>query len=355
MHQDIQSPIIVIGAGRSGSTLISRILNAHGSIDFKGETSFLLLRLWVELWHDRFWLNWPRHVSINPHCASDPMPAMTTAELAAERQRVGRLVARILVDLLQVDQRKYPVWGFKELWSGLAHYNHDWSAYDAVLPGAHWLHLVRHPFSFARSVADWNGAALTRPYLVHMLANWMDMLACNRQRSTTGRYHELRFEDLVRDPALTIGPVLQSLGLCWEAGMGKVLESKTMSSRNAAEGQDTVLVREDAASLVDSIPDLAGVMGSFGYAVPADIPLASAAKDESVLDLRNPDDEDLGHYLPRYALEAQLHQARATVSELSSAVNSLQHDDENPSGPVLQERLNEIQLSVVRLDEILRQ
>ena len=299
----MQSPIVVIGAGRSGSTLISRVLNAHTAIDFKGETGFLLLRLWMEVWQDRFWLNWPRHVATGPRCAADPLPPCNPDELAVERMRVGELVAELLFRLLRVEEKQHGRWGFKELWSGLPQYNHDWDAYDAVLPAAQWLHLIRHPFDFARSCADWNGTALTLDYLEARLSNWVSMLACNQLRSQTGRYDEIRLEDLMVRPEETLSPVLKAAGLSWESAMGKTLEKKTMSSCKTSHDDEVVLTTADAEVLIEKIPGLLAAMTSFDYSPPARTTLASEPRPERSVDLQGGERETHGRYLPRYCLK----------------------------------------------------
>ena len=47
---DPQAPLLVIGAGRSGSSLLTGILDAHPEICFKGENLFLLPKLWQVVW-----------------------------------------------------------------------------------------------------------------------------------------------------------------------------------------------------------------------------------------------------------------------------------------------------------------
>lgn len=317
MPAAIQAPIIVIGAGRSGSTLLSRMFSAHRSIDFKGETSFLLLRLWVEVWHNKFWLNWARHVATGPTCAAHPLPPLAVDQLAAERTRVGRLLAELIVGLLRVELRPYGRWGYKELWSGLDQYNHNWCAYDAVLPGAHWLHLVRHPFDFARSCADWNGTTLTMDYLEARLSNWVSMLSCNRLRHQTGRYYEVRFEDLVQNPEGMLGPVLDAVELRWEPAMGRVLQTRTMSSRGDRYHNELVLTAADAQAVIERVPGLAVAMATCGYVARDRMVLAREARPERSIDLQRADSEDLDRYPPRYALEAQLHQVRTILPRLT--------------------------------------
>ncbi len=350
-----QSPLIVIGAGRSGSTLISRMLNAHGSIDFKGETSFLLARVWSEVWEDRFWLNWPRHVASGPHCASDPLPPWSQEDLATERMRTGRLVAELFVKLLRVEQAPERRWGYKELWSGLPQYRHGWRAHDAVLPGAQWLHLVRHPFDFARSSAHWNGTGLTRAYLEARLSNWVSMLEYNRQRQQSGRYHELRFEDLVHDPRQALDPVLTSMGLAWEPAVGKVAETRTMSSRHARDGAEPVLTGADARALIDLIPGLSAAMASCRYAPPERTSLVVEAPAESSVDLRDPDGERRGGFVPRATLEEQLHAVRSALVDLSAIVSDCQQQAQGRSNPELEARIHDIWSGLERLKDAAKQ
>jgi len=46
---DVQAPIILVGAGRSGSTLLDAIIESHPDVYSVGETSFLFHRLWEAL------------------------------------------------------------------------------------------------------------------------------------------------------------------------------------------------------------------------------------------------------------------------------------------------------------------
>jgi hypothetical protein len=351
----LQSPIMVVGAGRSGSTLISRMLNAHNAIDFKGETSFLLLRLWVEVWHDRFWLNWPRQVAASPHSAADPLPPMRATELVAERARVGVLVAELLTGLLRVEFAHHRVWGYKELWSGLPQYNHDWSAYDSVIPGAYWVHLVRHPFDFARSCAAWNGTRLTRDYLEARLSNWVDMLACHRRRKDTGRYHEIRVEDLALDPETTLDPVLNALGLSWDPAISTVLSNRAMASSYAHDDNGKTLTSDDAEALIAGIPGLAAAMDSCRYVAPRRTLLSSQNQAESSADLRDPEGERKDSFLPRYALEAQLHHARSSVSDLNRLLSQDALDSPTPINADLSETLDRARLILAQLTDALKQ
>jgi len=45
-----EAPIIIIGNGGSGSSLLDRILNAHPDISMQGEMKFLVARAWIAFW-----------------------------------------------------------------------------------------------------------------------------------------------------------------------------------------------------------------------------------------------------------------------------------------------------------------
>ena len=230
---DPQAPIVIIGAGRSGSTLLARILAAHPAADVRGETNFLALRLWSLLWTDRFWLDWQRFVDAAPGSSRDAKPALPDAEAAAHQRRIGAVIAQSLAALLEIraDAR---AWGFKEVWNGSASHDHPWSPYDAIFPRAVWTHIVRHPLDFARSCADWNRDEATPGYVAARLRDWAAIVRRSRDRQTAGRFVEVRYEDLVAGPRAALEPILVAAGLPWsERCLGPLDEHRLRSQRRS--------------------------------------------------------------------------------------------------------------------------
>ena len=206
-----------------------RILQSHPDIDFKGETSFLVPRLWKECFENRFWHNWQRYAGLNPTSAFEHLPPLENGEVRKLEQHVGSAVARFVCELLQVD-RGARAWGYKELWNGGRSYDFDWTIYDRVFPKATWIHLIRNPFSFARSTAHWARHPLDVNYLDELLHEWVAIVRRSRERATIGRYFELRYEDLVSKPRQSLAPILNTVGLEWHEACERALGSRTFGS-----------------------------------------------------------------------------------------------------------------------------
>jgi hypothetical protein len=204
---DEQAPLLVIGAG-------------HPNISFKGETAFLVPRIWKESFENRFWHNWGRYYQLRPKSARESLPPLGDSELRQLTERVGRNVAEFVCNLLEVD-RTAMLWGFKELWNGSGSFNYDWSIYDSVFPRAYWVHLVRNPFTFARSTARWNGTPLDLNHLEELLGYWVAIVRKSRERAHTRRYREVRYEDLVEQPERTLTPILNAAGVGWDAACAR--------------------------------------------------------------------------------------------------------------------------------------
>jgi len=270
---DIRAPLIIIGAGRSGSTLLMRVLQGHPDISFRGEASFLVPRLWKECFENRYWHNWQRYYERHPGSALEELPALTAAELNQLRDRVGLAIARLVCELLEV-RATAKVWGYKEPWNGTGWARHDWDIYDAVFPRATWLHLVRNPFAFARSNAHWNGHPLDHGRLWALLEEWIGMVGYARQRASTGRFFELKYEEIVARPRTTLAPVLESMGTEWHEGCERafansVFASTTPTYRNPEVHHTTL------ADVGRRIAGFAEVASGLGYEpIPLSIELA---------------------------------------------------------------------------------
>lgn len=256
---DPQAPLLIIGAGRSGSTLLARSLGAHPLISMKGETDFLTSRLWGQLWARRFWYEWERFVATEPASSQDPRPIPDESEESRQRERIGRIVARTVAEILAPDPAA-PVWGFKEIWNGAQNHDHPWETYDAVFPRAVWVHLMRHPLDYVRSCVAWNRDDLTAEQARHRLIDWCGMVDRSRQRaSCSPRWVELRYEDLTASPRVCIERVLGACSLQWSDECLGPFAQRVLSSTGRVAGGDGLVVPRDRR--LDCLPELALGLG----------------------------------------------------------------------------------------------
>lgn len=271
------APIIIIGAGRSGTSLLDQVLNAHPDITMFGEFNFTIATLWRQFWDSQA-ASAERDRRAATHIAASGI-ALTDAEIVAsvfrfvrenERGRTAQIIRDAVNALYEIDRRPKPRWGFKEIWMPTTDAN-AWDTYDWVFPGAQYVHIVRHPYEFARSVADWHRQAFTIGHLSESLPKWIDYHAANVLRASTGRYHAIRYEDLIANPEATLAPVLQRIGLAWHADCAEPFARAIKPS-----GLDSPLP-PGGGDLMDRIPGLSETMAGLGYTRPAPPPSRTEA------------------------------------------------------------------------------
>ena len=131
---DIGAPIIIIGNGGSGSSLLDRILNAHPCIVMKGEMKFLVPRAWTVFWEadaNTPLRNLKQRFDAEPDLenriiGSPEQYRQFIRELEqAERLRTGMALRQCLDEWFCVSEESARFWGFKEIMNGAAH-RHDW-------------------------------------------------------------------------------------------------------------------------------------------------------------------------------------------------------------------------------------
>jgi len=189
------SPIFIIGAPRSGTTLLRLLLDAHPAIAAGPETRFLLdlAKIFDQHW-DRL------------------------SRFGFERAAWVAKVARFFAET----HEEYAASRGKRRWcEKTPRYTIIADLVDELYPDAQFLHIIRDGFDVVASHKDrWGHASA-----LEAIDDWKMLVgkACKfGAKVGPQRYHELRYEALVADPEGALRPVFEFLGETWHP---EVLES----------------------------------------------------------------------------------------------------------------------------------
>ena len=201
------APLFVVGSGRSGNTLVRRILMASGQIYIPPETYVLgeLIELWPRTvmlsWRERVWL-FCAQFEKHEHWPTFGLPNLD--EFAAEAQhlrprRLRPLIEAFYLYLARKSGSGAQRWGDKTPWN-----TYHLPSIAQRFPDARYLWLVRDGRDVALSYRDsgligsFEGAA----------RRWGDANAsCARLARWSPNVLQMRYEDLVADPETAFGKV----------------------------------------------------------------------------------------------------------------------------------------------------
>jgi hypothetical protein len=214
----VAPPVIVLGVGRSGTTLLRVMLDRSSELAIPYETFFVpqlahrhgrrpkLEDFLDDLGRLRTLYDW----GITP---DDVRPrlheGMTTSEAIAA------------IFETYADRQGKPRWGDKT-----PLYMQQLPLLERLFPDAIWVHLVRDgrdaALSFLELPEGFSGKTWALPHTVpRFAARWRtEILAARRLgRNAGNRYLELRYEDLVDEPERNLRLVCEHASLTWEPGM----------------------------------------------------------------------------------------------------------------------------------------
>lgn len=208
MSRDSSDPCFVVGAERSGSTLLRLVLDGHSELSFPHEYDFVLQSVnergeRCDVAAYREWLRsnavFRRSgFAIDESLDVDALNASFLAQRSRGRVRVGGTAHGRFSRLLQ-------------LW-----------------PNARFVFLVRDPRAQSLSIVrmGWAGHVWrgVEPWL-EAQREWATL--CEQTRSD--RRHVVRYEDFATDPARTIQQLCAFLGVAFEPAMLRISERSTYS------------------------------------------------------------------------------------------------------------------------------
>jgi hypothetical protein len=182
-------PIFVVGCARSGTTLVQLMLDSHPRIACGPETLFLEQLVRGEE------NNWARLAAFG-----------ITKEMW--RSRIRDLFSWVHVQ--HAEQRGKVRWADKS-----PGYTRILGYLDDLYPDCQVIQVIRHP----RDVID-SWARRWGPRRAHEVVHvWPDHIRAGRAFASTrspDRYREIRYEDLVADPATVMHGVIDWLGEAWD-------------------------------------------------------------------------------------------------------------------------------------------
>lgn len=235
-----QTPIFLVGAERSGTTLLRLMLNSHPKIRWCGEFEFVVDLVseqgqWPPLERYYEWLETHR-IFLHQNFSIDPnldYPSLTRSFLYQERDRtnkpfVGATVHRHFDHLLKI-------------WSD-----------------ARFIHIVRDPRDVARSciALGWAGNTwIGVERWIHAEQIWEQLKA----QLTPDRYCEVQYEALVKDPEAVLSRLCEFIGTPYDPAMLRYPEYTTYSAPDTSaiykwkkkmKTRDVQLVEAQAAKLI---------------------------------------------------------------------------------------------------------
>jgi hypothetical protein len=211
-------PLIVLGVGRSGTTLLRVMLDRNSQLAIPYETFFVpqlahrhgrrpkLDEFLEDLGRLRTLYDWG-----------------ITAEDVRPRLREGMTTSAAIGAIFETyaDRQGKPRWGDKT-----PLYMQQLPLLERLFPDAIWVHLVRDgrdaALSFLELPEGFTGKTWAQPRTVpQFAARWRtEVLAARRLgRHARSRYLELRYEDLVAEPERELRQVSEHASLPWEPEM----------------------------------------------------------------------------------------------------------------------------------------
>jgi hypothetical protein len=213
-----RAPFFLLGAARSGTTLLRLMLNRHPRLSIPPESHFLLPVL-AEIPAGRDLT--PREI----RRATDLIvqhPRFRTWHVAADALRLD--LARLgptrlagLVDRvyrLEIASSGKPRWGDKT-----PAYSPVWDQIACLFPRALFLHLIRDGRDVSASLArvGWHGR--TEYERARYWTSRVEMAHDCLRRLGPGRCRLVRYEDLVREPQIALQEICRFLGEDFDPGM----------------------------------------------------------------------------------------------------------------------------------------
>lgn len=225
------SPLIVLGVSRSGTTLLRVILDRSPGIAIPDESFFvpLLARRHPGRLDPARFLD---DLSRIPVLAAWGVSPADVGERLRPGMDVGRAIAAVFE--AYAEKASKPRWGDKT-----PMYMRHLSLLERLFPDAQYVHLIRDGRDAAVSFLEMPAGTYTRTWAhpdtaAEFACLWRTEVTAARslgQRLGPGRYHEIRYEELVADPERVVEGVCAFAGLPYETAMTDYREAVDVSAK----------------------------------------------------------------------------------------------------------------------------
>lgn len=233
---------IVVGAGRSGTTLLRLMLDSHPELAVPPETGFLVPAA--------------RLAEAGGGTASDLLEVLAGADTWPDFHLDSSALAAALQALAPFDvaagvrafYRLYARRFHKSRWGDKTPmYCLHMEAIARLLPEACFIHLIRDGRDVALSVRGlWFSPGKTTAAIA---ADWSRRVRAAREAGRRCRYVEARYEDLVREPRAVLGRICEAVGLDYHPDMERYHERalERLGEHETRVGKDgrVVITREE--------------------------------------------------------------------------------------------------------------
>lgn len=225
---------LIIGAHRSGTSLLTRILNQHSTLAVPPESFFFntfvpLRKFYGDLERDENFARLIDDVLSTPKVAGwSPTPTREQILERVSERSMGSVFLALLDTWAESQGKTY--WGEKT-----PHHVFYWPEISEALPDVPLVHIVRD----GRDVALGLVKARFGPKSVYTAgrrwARWMDAIEEIRARVPSGRLYQISYEGLLTEPERTVGGICEFLGVPFEKAMLDFHEDRSPYSGYAAE------------------------------------------------------------------------------------------------------------------------
>ena len=245
------SPIFIVGLGRSRTTLLSRMLDAHSEIAIFPETWWYVVldRLgcsteFSDPWQTSLFLN---EVWENLNSDRDPAARILAREASKEPRYVGPTV-RVLERLgrAYANERHARIWGEKTpahaLWLPQVR---------DLFPRARILFMVRDPRDVLVSYDDrWNKGRRSTDYLISTasLLKYYLLHLLYREGFPPGQIRCVKYESLTAQPSAELKKICDFLGVDFEPSMLNFYQRYGNVENEMAEGRHHLLLSKPATT-----------------------------------------------------------------------------------------------------------